>query len=204
MAKRSNAVTTRRAEAQLDSFDPETRTFSAVAATETPVNRSSYSVGNYQEILLCTPAAVRLGHMPSGRAPIPFDTHQAFSSRDQLGVVTDARIEGRKLIIDGQLSARDDVAAIAQDMAAGIIRNVSVGYFTHARTQSEGSDGSLTLIRTDWEPVEVSIVPISTDSKLTFEATRKVPRWQFARNRPPAGPPPLHLLAARQIKSTTR
>lgn len=155
-------VQTRRAVMQLNSFDPETGTFSAIAATETPVLRSDFFQGSYWEVLSLAPNAVRLGRITGGRTPL-LDAHRRTSSRDQLGVVTGGRIESKRLVIDGQLSPRADVKPIAADIEAGIIRNVSVAYLVFASVETTAPDGVRTITRTDWEPMEVSIVPVGAD-----------------------------------------
>ena len=72
-------------------------------------------------------AHVRLTRFQSGRAAL-LDSHRSGSTADQIGVVTDGRIENGLLVVDCQLSPRDDVKPIAEDIAAGILRNVSIGY----------------------------------------------------------------------------
>lgn len=187
------AAKTRRAVMQLNSFDPETGTFSAIAATETPVHRDSFFDGPYQEVLSLAPRAVRLARLSAGRAPI-LDAHRSGSSRDQLGVITGARIEQKRLVVDGQLSVRDDVKPIAEDIAAGVIRNISIGYLVHASAETKGADGSRIITRTDWEPLEVSIVPVGADSEAhirsnhtTKGTTMAVRPKPTSRTRRPAG-----------------
>ena len=52
---------------------------------------------------------------------------------------------------------------IFRDIAAGIIRNVSVGYRVH-RYEIEKRDGQVELWRAvDWEPMEISAVAIGAD-----------------------------------------
>ncbi|MFH1342841.1 MAG: prohead protease/major capsid protein fusion protein [Pseudomonadota bacterium] len=187
------AAKTRRAVMQLNSFDPETGTFSAIAATETPVHRDSFFDGPYREVLSLAPRAVRLDRLSAGRAPI-LDAHRSGSSRDQLGVITGARIEQKRLVVDGQLSVRDDVKPIAEDIAAGVIRNISIGYLVHASAETKGADGSRIITRTDWEPLEVSIVPVGADSEAhirsnhtTKGTTMAVRPKPTSRTRRPAG-----------------
>src|ERR1700730_1890087 len=89
---------TRRAPFRAATFDPETGTFSAVIATETPVPR-----GDYLEILSINRSAVRLDRLNSGAAPV-LDGHRANSLKDRLGNVTAARIEAGQLIAEARLS----------------------------------------------------------------------------------------------------
>ena len=54
------------------------------------------------------------------------DSHRQDGLERVLGVVRDARIEGRTLVVSVEFSARAE--HIWQDVLAGIISNVSVGY----------------------------------------------------------------------------
>ncbi|TYO60795.1 hypothetical protein FXV83_41875 [Bradyrhizobium hipponense] len=60
-----------------------------VIATSTPVLRRDYE-GDYFEILSIEPKAIRLDRLQSGTAPV-LDSHRSGSTRDQIGIVTDAR-----------------------------------------------------------------------------------------------------------------
>lgn len=160
----SQTLTTRRAPLSKGSFNPETRTFQAVAATATPVKRSDPWTGeSYGEVLSMDAKAIRLDRLNSGRAPF-LNSHRTGSLSDQIGVVKSARIEGGQLVVDVELSARDDVAPIAADIAAGITKNISVGYRVHASEEQRAKDGSRTITHTSWEPFEVSLVTIPADS----------------------------------------
>nr|WP_167772009.1 prohead protease/major capsid protein fusion protein [Bradyrhizobium frederickii] len=118
--------------------------------------------GDYFEILSITPKAIRLDRLKSGAAPV-LDSHRTSSTRDQIGIVTDTRIEGGRLIADAQLSPRDDVKGIAADLAAGTSPNVSVGYRVHASVEGNDPQGRRTVTVTDWEPFEISLVAIPAD-----------------------------------------
>ena len=81
-----------------------------------------------------------------------------------------ARIEGGVGIATLQLSRREDVAGIVQDIADGIIRNISVGYMVHEYQVTE-RQGELPLMRAvDWEPAEISFVPIPADAAATVRS----------------------------------
>jgi hypothetical protein len=154
----------RRAPVRATTFDSETGTFSAVIAPGTPVPRRDSEYGDYFEVLSLAPASIRLDRLKSGASPI-LDSHRSGSARDQIGVVTDARIEAGQLIAEARLSPRDDVKGIATDLAAGTPPNVSVGYRVYASVESRDQDGRLIVTRTDWEPFEVSLVAIPADPK---------------------------------------
>ncbi|WP_316190545.1 prohead protease/major capsid protein fusion protein [Bradyrhizobium sp. SZCCHNS2096] len=151
----------RRAPARATSFDLETGNFSAVIATATPVLRQDYE-GDYFEVLSLAPKSVRLDRMRSGVAPV-LDSHRSGSARDQIGVVTDVRIEAGQLVANARLSQRDDVKGIATDLASGTPPNVSVGYRVYASVESVDPHGRRTVTHTDWEPYEMSLVAIPAD-----------------------------------------
>src|SRR4051812_40328276 len=153
---------TRRSPMRAISFDPETGSFSAVIATETPVARRDPVEGDYLEVLSLQRSAVRLGRLNSGVAPV-LDGHRANSLKNRLGNVTGARIEAGQLIAEARLSPRDDVKQVAADLAAGTQPNVSVGYRVFARSESRDAEGRLVITHTDWEPYEMSFVPIPAD-----------------------------------------
>ncbi|MDT3684145.1 MAG: Mu-like prophage major head subunit gpT family protein [Pseudorhodoplanes sp.] len=110
------------------------------------------------------PESVRLDRFRSGRAPL-LDSHRAGSIADQIGVITGARIESDQLTVRVKLSDRNDdrMKQIRADLAAGVIRNVSVGYSVYASEEAEGAGGMSVIIRTDWEPAELSLVSIPAD-----------------------------------------
>jgi hypothetical protein len=163
---------TRRAPFRAASFDPETGAFSAVIATETPVARRDPVEGDYLEILSLKPSAVRLDRLKSGTAPV-LDSHRAGSMKDQIGNVTAARMEAGQLIAEARLSARDDVKPIATDLTAGTPPNVSFGYRVYASSESRDADGRLVVTRTDWEPFEMSFVPIPADPNTHIRSQQK-------------------------------
>ena len=151
---------TRRAPFRAASFDPETGAFSAVIATENPVARRDPVEGEYLEVLSLKPSAVRLDRLNSGAAPV-LDSHRANSLSDRAGNVTAARIESGQLIADARLSP--NATAIAADLAAGTPPAVSLGYRVYASSESHDAAGRLVITRDDWEPFEMSFVPIPAD-----------------------------------------
>lgn len=141
-----------------------------------------------EEELSTDPAHVRLDRINRG-GPV-LNTHSSWELEDQIGVVVpgSARMEGGLGIATLQLSRRDSVKAIVQDIRDGIIRNLSVGYQVHAYEITE-KDGERPLYRAvDWEPYEISFVP------MPFDAGAQVRSAETARDGNPcimrrAGPP---------------
>lgn len=146
-----------------ETVDADARTAELVWTTGARVHRRSFD-GDFIEELEVTPKAVRLERLNRG-APL-LDTHWATELRDQIGVVRRAWVskgEGGAVV---EFSDRDErVNGIFRDVQRGILRNVSVGYRvfkTEERNSNE--EGGLTIRRhTDWEPMELSIVPIGAD-----------------------------------------
>lgn len=115
----------------------------------------------YDELLSLDPAHVDLARLNAG-APL-LNSHARYSLEDQIGVIEKAWIEKGEGLCLVRFSSRAEVEPIWQDVKAGIIRNVSVGYTVRSwlidRTQGEIP----TYTATDWEPSEVSLVPVPAD-----------------------------------------
>jgi hypothetical protein len=138
-------------------------------ATETPVERRDYT-GPYMEILSLRSGHVRLGRLNNG-APL-LNAHGAQSGfrpleptlSAMIGVVESARIEGGLGIASVRFSQREDVQGIVEDVRDGIIQNVSVGYRVYKYEKTDGGNGKIPTLRAiDWEPFEVSLVPMGAD-----------------------------------------
>lgn len=158
-------------------FAPETinveeRTVELVWSTGAQVKRASWSRGDYIEELSMAPGAVRMERLNKG-APL-LDAHDSFSLRSQIGVVQRAWLngnEGRALV---KFSRRDDVEPIFQDVQDGIYRNVSVGYKVHKTERDE--TGPVPVERAvDWEPYELSLVPIPADAGAQVRSEEPTP-----------------------------
>ncbi len=146
------------------SLNEETRTFEVLWTAGAEVQRLDWWTGQrYIEVLEVSDTAIRLDRLQSGRAPV-LNAHSRWSLDDVIGVVEkdSVRIEGGKSYAKVRLSARDEVAGIVRDIRDGIIANVSNGYVTHAYRE-EMKDDKLYRIATDWEPNEISFVPVGAD-----------------------------------------
>lgn len=160
-----NEIYIRHADLSAGSYNAKAGTFTAIASSGQPVPRMDYD-GKYVEALEMTPKAVRLDRFRSGRAPL-LDNHRRGSLADQIGVISDARLQDGKLIADVRLSNRSDdrMKSIRADLAAGIIRNVSIGYRVFRSAEDRSTDGPPIITHTDWEPMELSIVMLPADSE---------------------------------------
>lgn len=146
------------------SWDPEARTVEVVFTTGAPVTRTDWMTGRpFIEVLQVSEAAVDLSRLNAG-APV-LNTHSSWSLTDQIGVVEQAWIQGNEGRARLRLSSREDVAPIVQDIADGIIRNVSAGYWITDSVVTPATNSSpeiRTAVR--WTPGEISFVPVPADA----------------------------------------
>jgi len=140
----------------------EDRTAEITWTTGSRGKRWSWSIGEYLEELEVSDTALRLERLNNG-APF-LNTHSQWDLDDVIGVVERAWLEageGRAVI---RFSQREEVEPIFRDVKDGILRNISVGYIVHRYVLVEDGDDSTPLYRaTDWEPTELSLVPIGFD-----------------------------------------
>ena len=151
------------------SFEPTTinaekRTVDLVWTTGAPVLRGDFWSDPYWEELSLDPAHVRMGRLQSGAAPL-LNTHGQYDLSDVIGVVESATL-GRK---SGTATVRFDSGVDGEEafrkVREGILRNVSVGYRTYKTQEVAGGDAQVSTFRAvDWEPYEISIVPIGADA----------------------------------------
>lgn len=154
-----------RAEFEPSSLDRDNRSVELVFTTSNPARMArwkGWDIEYFDEILSMKPEHIRMERLQRG-APV-LDTHQRYRIGDQIGVVESVRTEGEKLIGKVRFSKRAEVEPIFQDIADGIIKNVSVGYKVHKYDdESQDGDKIKTLRAIDWEPLEVSMVPVPAD-----------------------------------------
>ena len=151
--------------AEVGTVNADARTIDLVFTTGAPVERFDWMTGTrYIERLSLDPAHVRLDRL-NASAPL-LDTHSGYSLADQIGVVEPgtARIQGKRGLATVRFSKRDEVEPIWQDVRDAIVKNVSVGYMVYAYQETPGKkDAPPTRLATDWEPFEVSLVPMPAD-----------------------------------------
>lgn len=150
------------------SFSPETvdeksRTAELLFTTGAKVRRVPWFSEPYNEELSLKPNDVRMDRLNAG-APL-LDSHNAGSLSSILGVVESARITSQGGFAKVRFSDRAEVEPIFRDVKNGIIRNVSVGYAVHKYDDVTESDDKIKTFRAvDWEPMEISLVPVGADA----------------------------------------
>lgn len=155
---------TREAEFRAQSFDEGSNTIEIVWTTGATVRRRSWIDGPYDEVLEVGSENVRLGRLNAG-APF-LNAHGSYDLSQVIGSIVPgtAKIEAGRGIATVQLSRADGDADIVQKIRDGVIRNVSAGYAVHQVEKTESDDGTVPVWRvTDWEPFEISAVPIGAD-----------------------------------------
>lgn len=147
-----------------DGGDAPLATASMVFTTGAGVQRYDwYRERVYVERLVVEPGAIRLDRLQRG-APL-LNTHNSWDLEAQLGVVENPAIANGEGTCDVTFSRRDSVAGYVRDVEDRIIRNVSVGYVRHrVEMVPPAKEGGMWEYRVvDWEPYEVSLVPIPAD-----------------------------------------
>jgi len=135
--------------------DDDDGTVTFPLSSETPYRR-----WDGDEILVHTPGAVDLAFLNSGNAPL-LDSHDRYSGlKAQIGVITKAWLEKKRVYVTVKFSGRAEAQAIKQDVMDGIVNNVSVGYDIHKTERDEDADEYLV---TKWTPKEASFVAIPAD-----------------------------------------
>lgn len=162
----------RRAALSPQSANPDARTVEVVWSSGAPVRRRDMA-GSYIERLSLDPTAVDLSRLIGASV---LDAHRQTAVRDVLGTVRDAHVDGRQGAATLQFSARPEVEPIWQDVLAGILRHVSVGY-TVERWQDTTDPATGERIRTAvaWTPIEISLVPTPADPGATIRTGGNMP-----------------------------
>ncbi len=155
-------------------FKPETvnldeRTVEVSFTTGEGGRRIDWHQGiEYIEELAVDAIAVRTGRLDKGLSVL--DSHNVYNGIDDVfGITEDYRFENGELLGTVRFAEDELSDARFKKIASGILRHVSLGYKVHKYLKSRGEDDKLpTYLATDWEPTELSFVPVS------FETTNGV------------------------------
>ncbi len=138
-------------------------------SSETPYTRSSWFDEPWVEILGHKASEVDLSRLNAG-APV-LANHSRDPGRDAgsplaaIGIVEKAWVEGGIGRADIRLSNRPELDGLKQDIADGIVRNISVGYQINERTLVKSHADAPDEYRvTAWTPMEISIVDLPADA----------------------------------------
>lgn len=145
-----------------ESYDEKENTIELVWSAGAKGLRTPFFSEPYWEELSMESDAVRLDRL-NNKAPL-LSAHNSYELSAVLGVVEKAWIDGKKGKAKVKFSNREDVKPIIQDVRDGVIANVSVGYRVYKYEKTDSADEKYATYRAiDWEPMEVSLVPIGFD-----------------------------------------
>lgn len=155
------------------SFDADAYTIEVVWTTgaRAPMYDPWTGDGYLEELSLKT-GHVRLERLNAG-APF-IDAHDSSECSRVVGSVVrgSARCEGGKGLCTVQLSRARDVADIVTKIREGVIRNVSVGYWVYRHEDLPDDGDEQVKLAVDWEPLEISAVPVPADAGAQIRSTR--------------------------------
>ncbi|GGG51661.1 hypothetical protein GCM10010964_43560 [Caldovatus sediminis] len=151
------------------SLDAEARTVEVTWTTGAAVMRRDFLTGeSWIEELEISERAIDLSRLNAG-APV-LNTHRDWDLGDVIGVVERAWIERGEGRAKLRFSAREEVEPIFADIRAGIVRNVSVGYFVSEWKETRRDDGMRVRRAVRWQPAEISLVPVPADASAQVRA----------------------------------
>lgn len=159
-----------RADFAPESLDKETNEIDVIWSVGKKGLRSSWD-GAYYEELSMDPQHVQMGRLSSGNTPFADNHELAYNgNRAVLGRVINGSLDagigkGRVKLMDPVQLQNVDAADTIRKIQNGILVNISVGYnvYTYERQPDVEGDDFPTYLATDWEPTEISIVPVGFD-----------------------------------------
>jgi hypothetical protein len=154
-------------------FNRADNTIEAVIATDTPVSR-----GSFLEIL--DPAGADLAALRGGSV---LDAHRQDGVAAVLGTVDEAWRDGTQLVAQLRFSTRPEIAALVEDIRAGVIRSVSIGYEVTEWREGTDAQGRRTRTAVKWKPREVSFVAVAADPNARTRSREVAPGSRAAVNR---------------------
>lgn len=152
------------------SIDEPNRSVKIAWATDRPVLRSGFWLGipgveQFWEVLSMNPAHIRLERFIKGLSVL--DSHNWASCDSVVGVATNPEFPegGQESHCKVRFSAHQPKAdRVFKDVVDEILRHWSFGYDVHMYMRTgEETDGIPVFLAVDWEPTEVSVVPVPAD-----------------------------------------
>lgn len=152
-----------RAQINADTINEEARTVDVIFGSEQSV--PFYMNGERAlEVLSFDPAHIRMDFMNRGAHVL--DNHQRWGNVADcvLGVVTEARSDGQRGIARLKFATDATAERCWQRVKEKTLRWLSVGYKVFKYMEERSEDSVPTYRAIDWEPMEVSFVPVPADT----------------------------------------
>ncbi|WP_108259133.1 phage major capsid protein [Mangrovicoccus ximenensis] len=149
--------------------ETEERTFSAVIATSTPVQRRDKR-GPFLEVL--DPAGLQFAE----DSDVPLLTDHRASARETVGRAFGFAADGDQVTATLRLGAADDIEPLHQRVQDGTLKHVSAGY--RVQQWSEATDpqtGQRTKTAVRWQILEVSLTPVPADHRAVIRRSNDMP-----------------------------
>lgn len=152
--------------ATFSSADAKQRTIDCVWYTGAPVVRMDWRTGEEYNLTLDM-AGCRLNRLNSRAAVL--NNHGSCDMQNQVGVVLKAWADGPLGKASLQFSQNEDCTPLWENVRSGIFSNLSPGVAIHAKRDiTPDGQKRREILATDWEPFEISLVPIPADAGTTF------------------------------------
>lgn len=157
-----------RAMPRVGDLDEDSRSFRAVVATSTPVQRRD-AKGPFWEVL--DPKGLQFNE--DDDFPLLTDHKQA--ARETVGRASGLTIDGPSVSATLRIGMADDIEPIFQRVKDGTVRHVSAGYQVLAWRESKNPDGTRTKTASKWRLLEVSLVPVPADQNAIIHRSAEMP-----------------------------
>lgn len=147
-----------------DTLNTDARTVEVVFTTGQAGKRWDWDIGYYLEELVVTPEAIRSDRLDKGLSVI--GDHRAYDIKNVFGITEEWRIENGELIGTVRFATDDESDVIFTKVKDKVLRHFSIGYnvYTFEATVNPDGAGLDTYRAIDWEPTELSIVPVSFET----------------------------------------
>jgi phage head maturation protease/phage major head subunit gpT-like protein len=183
-----------RADFRPSTLNRKDRTVEVTLSTGAPVQRWGFE-GPFTEVL-----DVREDAVDTSRMPVPvLDGHRQDGIASILGTLVSVRFEPGRMVGTIRVSARHD--ALLDDIEAGHIRSVSIGYTIESYEERPGQDGQTVRTATRWTLAELSFVAVPADPKATV---RSQPMTTQTAAQPAAPTPPPAVQTREEINAEIR
>jgi HK97 family phage prohead protease len=149
-----------------NSYSADAHSVAAVLSAGSAVRRSFFT-----EELEVSAAAVDLSRAVAGLVPL-LDAHNQCEADAVIGTVSNVRVSGGQLLGTLTFGQTPRAQAVEGMVARGELKGVSIGYQVNAWTIiSRDDSGNESWSATNWQLLEVSLVPVPADALTGFRST---------------------------------